>query len=95
VKIISLLLTSLLVTTAPHIAQAKLTKYWVLKISFGYSPSYYAFKSPRACEDAKKKYLKDMATINARFKGQKGVLQQKFTAKCLNHIPLGYDRPRN
>ncbi len=79
----------LAVMLLPLQADAKLTKYWVLKMDTDSGgASYRAFTSPEACDAAKRQYQADTKRTQARFKNA-GI---KFASgvKCLNHLPYGY-----
>jgi hypothetical protein len=70
----------------PTQSEAKLTKYWVLKMGDS-GGNYRAFTSPEACDAALRKYMADTKKIQARFKD----LKLNTSAKCLNHLPYGYE----
>ena len=74
----------------PNLAEAKLTKYWVLKMSIsGGSADYHVFTSPVICQAAMRQWLANMKTLQNKFKNEKD-MHLNADAKCLNHIPYGY-----
>jgi hypothetical protein len=78
-------------TLLPTQSEAKLTKYWVLKMGSGWStPSYRVFKSPEACEAAKRWYVVQMKKLKAQIKTTDG-RPVDTEAKCMNHLPYGYE----
>jgi hypothetical protein len=74
--------------------EAKLTKYWVLKEVINANPQYRAFRSLQACEAEKRQFLAGMKKLQKQYAGLKG-FSINPSAACLDHIPYGYERPRN
>ena len=68
-------------------ADAKLTKYWVLKMYFKSGvPQYTAYKSREACEREKRRLTIGFKQLARKHKG----INMEVELKCLDRIPLGY-----
>jgi hypothetical protein len=72
-------------------ADAKLTKYWVLKMSINSAVAQYtAYKSREACEREKRRLTVGFKQLARKHKG----INMEVELKCLDRIPFGYKIPR-
>ena len=68
-------------------AEAKLTKYWVLKMSInGAVAQYTAYKTREACEREKRRLTIGFKQLARKHKG----INMEVELKCLDRIPPGY-----
>jgi hypothetical protein len=68
-------------------ADAKLTKYWVLKMSINSAVAQYtAYKSREACEREKRRLTIGFKQLARKHKG----VNMEVELKCLDRIPHGY-----
>jgi hypothetical protein len=79
------------------IAEARQVKYIYLKVGEGEGASVYAFKSKPACEVARRKHDADWARMIRQLKkniGNRGTFAAALRTRCLDTLPLGFERPR-
>jgi hypothetical protein len=79
-------------------AEAAKVKYTYLKVGEGGGASAYAFKSKQACEAAKRKFDANWASMIRQMKkqtGNRGTFAKAPRTRCLNSLPLGFERPKS
>jgi hypothetical protein len=82
---------------ASGISEARQVKYIYLKVGEGEGASAYAFKSQQACEAARRKHDADWARMIRQLKkniGNRGTFAAAPRTRCLDTLPLGFERPR-